>query len=383
MPGPSRLALFTSMRLVTNGSFRFLYPFLPIVARDVGLTTARSGLLLSALALGGVLAPPMRRALTGGHEHDRKLVVRAGTMVGLGALVAAAAPMTAIAIMGFLLLGIGKPLSDVGAISYVSSRVPYQRLARATSTMELTWAGGLLIIAPIAGALAGWTSWRVPLAALGVLALGIIAVAGARMERDPAVDRDVRPDRAPLGRTAGLFLVMVFFIFSGLEVSFAAFGVWLEDAFGASVGQLGGFAALTAIGELVGASGVLLFGDRLGKSRVLAAGIVMTGVGACTMPFANSAVTAAGALGLSVLGTETAIVAAIPLAAAVVPHARSRFFARMIAMGSIARLVMAGAAPAIYTAFGIVGNAAVSVTVSVLALLSLRWLVRSDPSVRG
>lgn len=383
MPGPSRLALFTGMRLVTNGSFRFLYPFLPIVARDVGLTTARSGLLLSALALGGVLAPPIRRVLTGGHEHERALVVRAGTILGAGALLAAAAPMAAVAIVGFLLLGVGKPLSDIGAISYVTARVPYERLARATSTMELTWAGGLLIVAPIAGAVAGLTSWRVPLAGLGALALGIIALAGARMDPDPVVDREQRPDRSPLGRTAAVFLVLVFFVFSALEVSFAAFGVWLEEAFGASVGQLGGFAALTATGELVGSTGVLLFGDRLGKSRVLTAGIVLTAVGACTLPFANSAMTAAGALGLSVLGTETAIVAAIPLAATVVPHARSRFFARMIAMGSIARLLMAGAAPAIYTTFGIVGNAAVSVTVSILALISLRWLVRTDPAVRA
>jgi hypothetical protein len=106
-------------------------------------------------------------------------------------------------------------------------------------------------------------------------------------------------------------------------------------------------------------------------------------VGASLLPFATSAMTAAGALGVSVLGSETAIVAAIPLAATVIPHARSRFFARMVAMGSLARLLMAGLAPAIYTTFGIVGNATVSVTVSVLAMAFLRWLLRTDPTLRN
>jgi predicted MFS family arabinose efflux permease len=371
------------MRLVTNGSFRFLYPFLPVVARDVGLTTARSGLLLSALALGGVLAPPMRRALTGGHEQDRKLLVRAGSILAVGALVASIAPVAAVAVLGFLLLGIGKPLSDIGAISYVSGRVPGQRLARATSTMELTWAGGLIVVAPIAGAIAGVTSWRVPIAVLGVIVAAIIGIAAVRMDPDPTIDHGTQADRAPLGRSAAVFLAVVFLVFSALEVSFAAFGVWLEDAYGASIGQLGGFAALTATGELVGSGAVLLFGDRLGKARVLAVGLVITAVGASLLPFATSAMTAAGALGVSVLGSETAIVAAIPLAATVIPHARSRFFARMVAMGSLARLLMAGLAPAIYTTFGIVGNATVSVTVSVLAMAFLRWLLRTDPTLRN
>lgn len=370
------------MRLVTQGTFRFLYPFLPIVASEIGLTTARSGVLLSALAMGGLFAPALRRLLAGGQGRDRELIVRAGIIAGIGALVAASAPVAILAIFGFLLFGVGKPLADIGTISYVSARVSPGRLARATSTMELTWAGGLIVVAPIAGAVAELTSWRVALAGLGAISLMFTGLAAVRLKGDSTASQTRAAAAPPIGRAAALFLVVVFFMYSALEVTFAAFGVWLVDAFGTTTRELGGFAALGAVGELIGCATVLFFGDRLGTTRVLTAGLVVIVLGGCALPFSTSAMTAAGALGIVVLGTETALVAGIPLAARMAPHARTRLFARMVATSSIARFVMAGIAPAIYSAMGIIGNAAVSVAAAILALAGLRLVLRAAPALR-
>lgn len=377
-PAP-RLGLLTAIRLAANGAFRFLYPFLPVVARDLGVPQARAGLLVSAVALGGVAAPIVRRWLTGGHERARHLLVTSAALMAVGALVAAGAPGLVIAVVGFGILGIGKPLLDVATIAYVADRVPYARRARATGVMELTWAGALILIAPVAGVIAGATRWQVPFVGLG-FAVALLAVAAHRV-----LDPDARPAvgdlpaRIPLAPGARGFLLVVALVFAALEATFSVFGLWLEDVFDARIEQLGALAAVSSLGELAGSTAVLFAADRIGKARATRIGLAVCAVGFATLPFAGSLPLAIAGLALGLLGSETAIVATIPMASEVQPQARSRFLALMVGTAGLTRAVIGGIGPAVYAAVGIVGNVAMSIVVAAAAAVALRAAVRRSP----
>lgn len=384
------MALLTIARLVANGAFRFLYPFLPVVARSLGVTEARAGILVSALALGGIATPLTRQWLTGGGERPRRLAVAGTLVMAAGGVVAAGAPGLAVGLLGWVVLGTGKPLLDVAAITYVSERVPLSRRARATSAMELTWAGGLVLVAPVAGVLAALTSWRLPLALLAGAAVVTAAALASRLDADPergharteadrlAADRDPSVAASDDGARRP-FLVLGAMLYVALEATFAVSGLWAERAFGASVQELGGFVAVAAGGELLGSLVMTLWGDRLGKARMVVVGLVVCAAGLLSLPFATSITWAAVGLAVALFGSETAIVASIPLASEVVPHARSRFLASMVSVGSVSRAGAAAVGPALLVTFGIGANVAVSVSAALVAVVLLRHVVARHP----
>ena len=102
-------------------------------------------------------------------------------MMSVGALVTAATGVYAGAFVGFILLGLGKPAFDAAAQAYVADRTPYERRARYMSILELTWAGGLLVGAPLAGWLIGQYGWQAPFWFVGVLfAIGPLLTGSGR-----------------------------------------------------------------------------------------------------------------------------------------------------------------------------------------------------------
>lgn len=380
---PPRLGLLTAVRLVMNGAFRFLYPFLPVVARDLGVSPGRAGLLVAAVAAGGIAAPVTRRAITGGHEHVRRLALGATVVMSLGTVVAALAGGLPLAIVGLLALGTGKPLVDVATIAYVSDRTSFGRRARATSIMELTWAGALIVIAPLAGLLAARTSWRVPLLVLGLLSAASAPVMGRWLDRD-GTRTTGRATRPPAWTRAEKWLLLTAaLVFAVLEATFAVFGLWLEADFGVGIEGLGAFAAVTATGELVGSSTVLALGDRLGKHRTAWAGLGLASAGLGSLLLAPNLGLAVTAMAIGLCGSEMAIVSVLPLGSEVQPASRSRFLAAMMSAASVTRATVAAGGAALFALAGIGANVAVSVVAAAVAAGLLWHVLRIDPRLRG
>lgn len=378
-----RIALLTAVRLVMNGAFRFLYPFLPVVARDLGVSPARAGLLVAAVAAGGIAAPLTRRAITGGHEHIRRLAVGSAVVMSLGTVVAATASGVPLALVGLLALGAGKPLVDVATIAYVSERTTFDRRARATSIMELTWAGALVVIAPLAGLLAARTSWRLPLLLLGVAAAGSALVMRRWLAEDhPELER--RAPRPPRWTRAEKWLLLTSaMVFAVLEATFSVFGLWLESDFGVGIEGLGAFAAVSATGELAGSGTVLVVGDRWGKHRTTWLGLAIASVGLSLMLLAPNLGLAVAAMAIGLCGSEMAIVSVLPLGSEVQPASRSRFLAGMMSGASLTRALVAAGGAALFDAAGIGANVAVSVTAAAIAATLLWQVLRIDPRLRG
>lgn len=368
------LGLLVGARLVINTGFRFVYPFLPALARGLGIPLTRAGLLVSARWMAGLTAPLVVQSLGRG-ERRRRLLVAGLALYALGAAVTTAGGLFAGALVGFVLLGVAKPAYDVAAQAYLADRTPYRRRARYLAVLELTWAGSLLLGAPAAGWLIGSFGWRAPFWGLaGLCVLALVAV-GRVVEPDRRASAAVVP-RLSLDRSAVVLLVVAG-VFSGAsEMMFVVFGAWLEEGFGLSLLALGAAGMLVAVSELAGEGATLAWADRIGKRRSVAIGLIISAAAYALL------VTTQGRLGaglatvaVALAGFEFTIVSALPLASEVRPGARTRYLALMwLAMG-VGRAAGAYAGPVLFEAAGLAANALTAAIANVASIvLLLGWV---------
>jgi len=379
MPHRSRrfrisLAFLTAMRLVVNTAHRFVYPFLPAIARGLGISLERAGLMVSARWIAGLGTPGVVRALGRG-EHHRRLIAVGLAAFAMGAAITSASNVYLGAFAGFALMGFAKPLYDVSSQAYVADRVPYARRARYLGIIELTWAGGLLVGAPAAGWLIDRAGWNAPfwviavLAAVAVTLVGLVLDGSAEHQAGPGVS-------VPWDRSSVAFLLVVGILSGASEVMFVVLGAWLEDGFGLSLLTLGGVATLIGVAELVGEGGTVAFTDRLGKRTAVAIGIVVAAAGFLLLAVTHSSLRAGlASTMLAYLGFEFTIVSAIPFASEIRPRSRARFFAWMVVATYVGRGVGAAAGPVLFNAFGVPGDAVVAALANVAALgVFLGWV---------
>ena len=109
--GPA-LGLLTAGRLVVNIGQRFVYPFLPVIARGLGVSLQSAGFLVSARWAVG-LATPAVVAIAGRGERRRRTALFGLACFAGGAAMTAASGIYVGALFGFMLMGLGKPSFDV------------------------------------------------------------------------------------------------------------------------------------------------------------------------------------------------------------------------------------------------------------------------------
>jgi predicted MFS family arabinose efflux permease len=362
------IAFLTVTRLIVNTAHRFVFPFLPAISRGLGISLEQAGVLMSARSLAFVATPAVV-ATAGRGERRLRLAVYALGMMSVGALVTAATGVYAGALVGFVLLGLGKPSYDAAAQAYIADRTPYDKRARYMSILELTWAGGLLVGAPLAGWLIDSFGWNAPFWVVGVLfGLTMLAAPGL-LESDAPHDADDRVSLRLDRRRMALLGVAVLFSFSA-ETTFIVFGAWLEDDFSLSLTALGLASTLIALAELSGEGAVLAFADRVGKIRMVSFGLGFSAVGYAALgPASGSLAVGLGVLAATFVAFEITIVAAIPLASEVAPGARTRYLALfMVALG-IGRAVGDIVGPMLYTWRGLPAPALTSTVGAALGLI--------------
>ena len=370
------IAYLTGTRFVVNSAVRFVYPFLPAIARGLGIDLTQAGLLLSARWVSGLATPALVRASGGG---NRRLVVIGLSLFTLGMTVTAASGVFSGALVGFAAVGLAAPTFALAAQSYVSDRVPYHRRARALAVMEITWSLALLLGAPAAGWLIGRLGWQAPFWALaGVAAIAVVTVWWA-LERDTAAPLGATPSLRLDRRAVTVVAVMALFLTGG-ELTFVVYGAWLEDRFGLGLLALGAVSSVVGISELTGESATFAFTDRLGKRRSIALGLAVAIVGYLTLAAVEGTlVVGVGVLAVALLGFEFSIVSWIPLATEVRPMARPRFLAVATMVSALTRAGGAALGPALYARFGLPGNAVASALLNAAALALLVVGLRERP----
>jgi predicted MFS family arabinose efflux permease len=372
LAGP--LVFLAGARLVLNTGYRFVYPFLPVIARGIGIPLTQAGLLVSIRWMTGLAAPAVVRVLGRG-ERRLRLILAGLAMFATGAVVTATTGVFVGAVVGFILLGLGKPVFDVAAQAYLSDRTPYRTRARYLGILELTWAGALLFGAPAAGWLIARWGWAAPF--WGIALLSVVALAAVRRVIEPdTLSSQGSPSRLVLDRGAIALLIAVALYSGASEVMFVVFGAWLEDDFGLSLLALGAAGVLIAVSELIGEGSTLLWTDRIGKRRSLAIGLTLSAAAYLMLAVANSNLTAGlASIALALAFFEFTIVSTYPLASEIRPLGRTRFLALLWVGMGLGRAVGAVLGPVLYEGLGLTANSLVAAGTNLLALVVLvRWV---------
>lgn len=369
--------LFAVVRLVVNSAHRFVYPFLPAIARGLGVSLERAGLLVSLRWFAG-LGTPFVVASVGRGERRRRLIVSGLALFALGAAITAGFGVFAGAVAGFVLMGIAKPMYDIATQAYLADRIPYERRARFLSILELTWAGSLLLGAPAAGWLIDRAGWNAPFWVFAVLAgLAVAPIVG--LTDADTVAAGPAAGRLRLDRSAAALLAVTALYTMAAEIMFVVYGAWLEDSFGLSLVALGGTAVVVGVAELLGEGATFAFTDRIGKRRSVMVGLAVSAVGFLALvPSSSQLVPGMAALAVALTGFEFTIVSAIPLATEVHPTARARYLSLLIVATALGRTVGAGLGPVLFSGPGLAVNAITAAVADLAALAILVAWVRES-----
>jgi len=358
-----------------NTAYRFVYPFLPVIARGLGVPLEQAAYLISVRHIAGLGTPAVTR-LIGRGELRRRLIITGLLLFIAGSAVTAVTNTYVGVLIGFALLGLAKPVFDVSSQAYVSDRVPYERRARYLAAFEFTWAGALLVGAPLTGWLIARTDWATPFWLFGVLSVATLLLVPRFIEADRRVP-EAGVTKSRFSRSGLAFLVVAGFFALASEMIIVVFGAWLEDSFGLSLVALGGAAILIGASELAGEGATFAFTDRIGKRRAVLVGLMISAVGfALLVPARNDMAFGLVILGVALFGFEFTIVSAIPLASELVPSARARYLAWMVVAMSLARGAGAALGPVLFRSFGLPGPAIVAVLADVIAAAVLLGWVR-------
>jgi DHA1 family inner membrane transport protein len=247
------------------------------------------------------------------------------------------------------------------------------------SILELTWAGGLLVGAPLAGWLIDSFGWETPFWVVGVLFTATMVATPALLEADAPHGESDRSRLTLDARKWSLLIAAALFSFAA-ETTFIVFGAWLEDGFSLSLAALGLASIMIALAEMTGEGAVLAFADNVGKLRMVSWGLGVSVVGYSAMaPASNSLALGLAALAVTFIAFEITIVSTIPLASELAPAARSRYLALLMVALGVGRAIGDVLGPILFTWKGMPANSIVSAGGAFAALLVILAKSRESP----
>ncbi len=361
------MATLLFLKLVANIGFRFVYPFLPAIARGLGIDLTQAGALVSVRWVGALTTPAVM-SFSASRGRSRRLLVAGLAIFAVGSIVTAWTGVYVGAVVGFALLGLAKPMIDISSQVYVSERVAYEQRARYLGILEIAWAGGLLIGAPLAGWLIENWSWEAPFWAVGFLAVIGIGLAMFFLDQKDDLFSSVMAADSP-GRQVLLVLATVALFAFTHESLLVVLGGWLEGSFTLSLLALGGVGTLIGVSELAGEVSMATFTDRIGKRNSLALGLAVAAAALLVLSTVSEQLLPAMAVLVVVsVAIEFGIISAIPLTTELRPRARARVLSLLIVASGLGRIVGDLVAPRVFAAGGM---QSVTVMAAIVALIAL------------
>lgn len=356
-----------------------VYPFLPALARGLGVSLQTMALAVTARSILGFFTPLISGLARG---RGRRWVMVVGLLLfGVGLLVAPLGGLFGVFLIGLLISMAGKLLFDPAMQAYLGDRISYHRRGRALAATELSWSMSGLLGLPLVAVAMERSGWQAPflwLAALGVASVVVLSLlvpadspsGQEQSRRAGSLSALVRNAPAMAGLSIGVLTCMA------NETVNVVYGAWMERSFGLELTALGAAAAVISLAELSGEGFVAGISDRVGKKRLLAAGIGASVLTSLALPlFGASAGQATIGLFLFYLTFEVVIVTSIPLMTELLPSARSTMMAGNVAGFSLGRALGALLAP-LLLGTTLLANSAAAAAINGLALLILIRLVR-------
>lgn len=368
-------------RWVSNAGIRFAYSFLPAIARGTGLSIEDVGRLLAIRDLTGLAAP------AAGRLSDRigtPRVMLGGGLVAVGGLLGSVFGPVGL-VVGFVAFGLGKIGFDIGLNAWVGHEVAYRRRGRAMGLVELAWALAALLLLPVVGLLIDLFGWHA--APLFLAAVGVPVLVGISRVAETTHHRTTGPIARPTFTRATVGMYVAFCALTlASQFLIVGHGLFLEDTYGFSAGQVG--AAVVAVGavELVATIGTITGTDRLGKRTSIVGGTVLFGLAATALALwtAPPLVVGLSLLVVAFLGFEFAFVSALPLVAELDPDARATAIGIALGASTVMRSAGSVAGSSLYVGRGFGALMAASAVSAVVTVALALALVREpDSPARG
>ncbi|MEW6569210.1 MAG: MFS transporter [Chloroflexota bacterium] len=373
-----QLLAFSLVRTVLNTGYRMVYPFLPVIARGLGVDLSAMALAVTARSSLGLASPFLGSTAD---VRGRKAVMLTSLLLFAAAMAFVPLTPTYSALFASLLIaGAAKIAFDPAMQAYLGDRVQYAQRGLAIALTEFGWSGAFLLGVPLAGWAMARAGWAGPFPWLAALALASALVLWRVLPRDPA--QPSTPSWASgflsvlSSRSAVAGLAVGVLISAANEMVNIVFGAWLEASFGLQVVALGAASAIIGASELTGEGLVALVADRLGKRRAVALGVMLNGLAGLALALLGRSL-AGALLGLFALylSFEFTLVSAIPLMTELVPAARATLMAANVGAHSAGRALGALLGPVLFGG-GLFSVVAAAGALDLAALAALLLFVR-------
>lgn len=382
------LLTLTFARLIVSMTRRFPYPFLPEISRQLAVPLESVQNVMALNAGVGVSSPLLGPI---GERYGRKRVMM-GTLVGMvvASLLGALTPAFALFAGVMIAFGLLKMVFDPAIAAYIADHVPYERRGAAIGFAELSWAGSLLVAAPVAGYLLGASGLQSVFLTLAAASLVALAAVYRLLPADHP-----SPGAAPAGITpaatwralrsspvAFRALAYALLLVVANEIFFINYSAYMEAAFGLPLTALGTVTIVIAIAEVCGEFTVIGLADRFGKRRVALIGAGVSSLGYALLPaLAFSLPLTLVLVFVIFLALESAIVASLPLFTEILPDARAIMMSSYVGAESLGRLVGAALGGWLYITLGSFGStSAIATGIALLSWLLLWRFIHEKPA---
>ncbi len=387
-----RLLIIFVARTALNSAHRIVYPFLPSIARGLGISLQAAGGLVTLRVVTGLMAPILGVAAD---RYGRRRTMEAALLIStLASLLLAGMGTLAAAAIAFGLYGLAKVLYDPAVYAYIGDAVPYQKRGRAIGLVELSWSAAWLLGVPLSGLLIESFGWRAPWAVL--VGMGLLG-AWLTHNRLPSSRPTVAPSpftpqatqgATPLAsaavatwqsllrrRSVVVLLLTSLLLTMANEIPFIVYGAWLETTFGLSLSYLGLASIVVGLAEATAELGTTVIADRLGKRRSVLLGLLGLVASLLLLPSLSQLGLAAAltAVALMFLTFEFGIVSLLALATQVAPEARASLLALNITALSLGRILGALIGGWLWRWQDIALHAWVGAACALLAAILLAW----------
>jgi len=342
----TELATLTFARLIINMTRRFPYAFLPEISRQLGvsLDSVQNVMAFNAgVGVGSPLLGPI-----GERYGHKRVMMGMFVLMALTSLLGALAPQFALFAGVMIAFGVVKMVFDPATSAYIASHVPYERRGTAIGVTELSWAGSLLVAAPIVGFLLGESGLQSVFLMLVVASLLALGAVYRFLPADHPSGDDIPRSITPLATWRALrsdpvtfgALAYALLLVTANEIFFINYSAYMEATFGLALTALGTVTIVVAVAEVCGEFAVIGLADRFGKRRVALIGAGISSVGYVVLPiFSFSLPLTLVMIFLIFVTLESAIVSSLPLFTEILPDARAIMMSSYVGAESFGRLL--------------------------------------------
>lgn len=349
-----------------------IYPFLPAIARGLGVELEAVALTVTARSALGLISP-LFGSMADNRGRKVALLIALLSMTA-GMIVVTLWPTYPGLFIGVMLSMVCKLIFDPAMQAFIGDKVHYTRRGLAIAFTEISWSGAFLLGIPVIGWLiARADHWYAPFPVLAILGIISIILVWLMLPNDPPRTAErpsllagIRIVLAYPSALAGLTIGMLINLSN--EVIGIIYGAWMEDSFELKITALGAASAVIGIAELSGEGLVAGLVDRLGKRRALGLGISLNALASLLLPVLGfNVIGALVGLFMFYLTFEFAIVSAIPLMTELVPTARATLMAGFAAALASGRMFGSLLGPPLFD-LGLIANGMAGALFNILAL---------------